>query len=70
LTSVLAAVRPDHGYFDTSAVGRVSIDEQGVTSFEETAEGLDRYLILQPEQHGRTLEALVQLASQPPQPVP
>ena len=70
LTSVLAAVRPDHAYFDTSAVGRVHIDEQGVSSFEETAEGLDRYLILQPEQQGRTLEALVQLASQPPQPAP
>lgn len=66
LTSVLHAVRPDRGYFDLSAAGRVHVADDGLTTFEESADGRDRYLILKDEQKGRAGEALVQLSSQPP----
>lgn len=66
LTSVLYAVRPDRGYFDVSPRGRVSVADDGQTTFVDDADGRDRYLIVRDEQRGRTLEALVQLSSQPP----
>lgn len=66
LTSVLFAVHPDRGYFDISPSGTVVVDEQGATSFTESAQGKHRYLIATPEQRIRVREALVQLASQPP----
>ncbi|MEO8270125.1 MAG: nucleoside hydrolase [Aureliella sp.] len=66
LTSVLHALRPSRGYFDQSPVGRVTVADDGLTTFTETAAGRDRYLILRDEQKGRAIEALVQLSSQPP----
>ncbi|WP_390881373.1 nucleoside hydrolase [Thalassoroseus pseudoceratinae] len=66
LTSVLHAVRPEHQYFDLSATGRVHVADDGLTTFEESSNGRDRYLILREEQKGRAREALVQLSSQPP----
>jgi purine nucleosidase len=66
LTSVLHAVRPDRGYFDLSAPGRVVVADDGLTTFENSDDGRDRYLILREEQKGRASEALVQLSSQPP----
>ena len=67
LTSVLYAVRPDRGYFSLSNPGRASVDENGVTSFEETPEGTHRYLIADALQVARVREALALLASQPPE---
>ena len=65
LTSVLHAVRPDRGYFRLSEPGTVAIDERGVTTF--TAGGArDRYLIVDKAAAPKALEAMVQLASQPP----
>jgi inosine-uridine nucleoside N-ribohydrolase len=66
LTSVLYAVRPERGYFDLSPPGTVHVDDQQVTQFTPAAEGRHRYLIVSPEQIARVREALVQLASQPP----
>ncbi len=66
LTSVLYAVRPDRGYFDLSPPGRVSVADDGLTTFMPSADGRDRYMILRDEQKGRATEALVQLSSQPP----
>ena len=66
LTSVLCALRPDRDYFDLSPAGRVTVADDGLTTFEETADGGDRYLILRDDQKGRAVEALVQLSSQPP----
>lgn len=65
LTAVLYAVRPDAGYFGLSPSGRVTVDAQGVTRFAETAAGPHRYLILDPAAKGRTLEALILLATEP-----
>jgi purine nucleosidase len=68
LTSVLHAVSPDRGYFDLSPPGTVSVEPDGSTRFVSSPEGRHRYLILRPEQRPRVLEAMVQLASQPPCP--
>ncbi len=65
LTSVLYGVRPEGKYFNLSAPGKVSVDEKGQTSFAETAGGRHRYLILDPAQKARTLEALILLSTQP-----
>jgi hypothetical protein len=66
LTSVLFAVLGDRGYFDTSPLGKVTVESDGFTRFEQTSQGSHRYLILRTEQKPRVLEALVQLSSQPP----
>ena len=66
LTSVLYAVRPDHGYFGLSEPGVISVDENQVTQFDATSGGRHRYLTADAAQQARVLEALVLLASQPP----
>jgi hypothetical protein len=66
LTSVLYGILPDRGYFDLSPRGKVTVESDGFTRFEETSDGNHQYLILKPEQKPRVLEALVQLSSQPP----
>ena len=66
LTSVLAAVRPDRGYFDLSPAGRVTVEADGFTKFEAAENGRDRYLVLPADRNARVSEALTQLVSQPP----
>ncbi len=66
LTSVLQAVRPTRGYFGLSLPGRLSIDDEGVTHFEEDAKGLHRYFTVTPQQITRVKEAFTYLSSQPP----
>ncbi|MCC7494429.1 MAG: nucleoside hydrolase [Fimbriimonadaceae bacterium] len=65
LTSLLHAVRPDHGYFDVSPPGVITIDERAVTHFQGDPAGRHRYLLLRPSQQARVLEALQLLSSQP-----
>ncbi len=67
LTSVLWAVRPERGYFDLSKPGRTQVTDEGVTEFEEAADGNCVYLIASDAQKVRTKEALAQLSSQPPE---
>jgi hypothetical protein len=66
LTSVLYAVRPGHGYFGISEPGTIRVDDQHITRFTPSADGMHRYLTVTPQQITRVREALVQLASQPP----
>lgn len=66
LTSVLAAVRPDRGYFGYSEPRQVSIDGEGRTTHTPSADGHHRFLTVDKAQIVRVREALVQLASQPP----
>jgi inosine-uridine nucleoside N-ribohydrolase len=66
LTSVLYAVRPDRGYFGLSQPGAIEVDDKGITSFRPRPDGKHRYLTVDREQIERTREALVLLASQPP----
>ncbi|HLK65357.1 MAG TPA: nucleoside hydrolase [Bryobacteraceae bacterium] len=65
LTAVLYAVRPDRQYFSLSPPGLVTVDDAGQTIFTAAEDATCRYLILDGEQKGRTLEALILLASQP-----
>jgi len=66
LTSTLYAVLPDRGYFSLSPSGRVSMEEDGFTSFAPGATGRDRLLLVNETQITRLKEAFAQLASQPP----
>ncbi len=66
LTSVLFAVRPNHGYFGLSSAGRIRVDAQDVTQFDAADGGQQQYLTVTAEQIARVREALIQLASQPP----
>ena len=66
LTSVLYAVYPERGYFSLSEPGRVTVEDDGNTVFEVRPDGGHRYLILDNKQIERVREAMVHLASQPP----
>ncbi|MEP7365501.1 MAG: nucleoside hydrolase [Acidobacteriota bacterium] len=66
LTAVLYAVRPERGYFGLSESGTIVVDDEGKTLFRSSATGRHRYLTLNAEQRAKTLEALIQLSSQPP----
>jgi len=66
LTSVLYAIRPDRGYFELSPPGRIVVGDGGVTSFEQSAGGTHRFLIVNDTQRKPALEAMIHLASQPP----
>jgi hypothetical protein len=46
--------------------GRITLDPQGRTVFTPVADGRHRYLIVNEIQRARTLEAMIELASQPP----
>ena len=67
LTSVLYGVFPHRGYFDLSEAGTVTVEKDGLTTFQKSADGKHRYLKLNDVQRARLIEALVQLSSQPPQ---
>ena len=66
LTSVLYAVRPEEGYFDLSEPGTIVVDDEGRTRLIPSEDGQHRYLIVNDGQRLRIREALVYLASQPP----
>lgn len=66
LTSVLAAVHPDRGYFTLSVPGKVTVLDDGFTRFKKKDNGRDRFLIMDPVQAARVREACVQLTAQPP----
>lgn len=66
LTSVLYAVRPERGYFNLSPRGAIRVDAEGFTRFTPNEKGKHRFLTLTAEQRVRVVEALVQLASEPP----
>jgi hypothetical protein len=66
LTSALYAVLGDRNYFGLSEPGEVTVESDGFTQFTSKTGGRDRYLTLDEKQILRLKEALVQLASQPP----
>lgn len=66
LTSVLYAVRPTRAYFDLSPAGTVRVADNALTTFAESAGGKHRFLKSTPAMREKSLEALVQLSSQPP----
>ncbi|MDF1815411.1 MAG: nucleoside hydrolase [Verrucomicrobiales bacterium] len=69
LTAVLHAVYPDRGYFTLSPRGRVTIEENGFSTFTPSRKpgvGRDRYLVMNKIKAAKVREALVQLTSEPP----
>jgi len=66
LTAALYAVRPDRGYFTLSPPGAIAVDAGGVTHFTPQPNGRHRYLTVTDQQRTRALEAMILLASQPP----
>ena len=66
LTSALYAVLPGLGYFGLSQPSTVTVEADGFTRFTPKANGRDRFLKLDATQRARTLEALVQLCTEPP----
>jgi purine nucleosidase len=66
LTAALFAVRPDRNYFSLSSFGEISVQVDGRTRFEVKESGRHRYLKMDQLQRARTLECMIQLASQPP----
>lgn len=65
LTSVLAVVRPDRGYFGLSAPGRVVVEDDGGTRFEPDAAGTHRHLTADAMQAARCVELFANLCSEP-----
>jgi inosine-uridine nucleoside N-ribohydrolase len=66
LTSVLAVVRPDRGYFGLSEPGRVIVEDDGRIRFKPAADGPHRHLLASPEQAARVTEVFAALCSEPP----
>lgn len=67
LTSVLAVVWPDRGYFGMSEPGTVVVDDDGFTRFEPSDDGKHRFLKFDNDAMiARVREAMVQLCSEPP----
>src|SRR6185437_6150714 len=67
LTAALYAVWPDHGFFDLSPPGEITVLADGGTKFTPDPAGKQRYLIVTDAQKPRTLETMILLASQPPE---
>ena len=66
LTSVLYAVRPEKDYFGLSPPGRVIVEDDGMTRFQPEADGIHRYLTVNPQQAARVVDAFITLCSRPP----
>jgi hypothetical protein len=67
MAAVLYAVRPD-GYFKLSAPGAIDVLEDGHTRFTPAAGGRHRYVVIDPEQKEKVIQAYVELASAKPAP--
>ncbi len=65
LTAVLAAVRPDGGYFGMSESGTASADENGIVRFEPDPRGLHRHLTIIESQRKRVIQTMIDLVTQP-----
>lgn len=68
-SAALYAVQPDAGYFKLSAPGRITVGEDGGTSFEEAADGQHRYLIFDESKRAEIAAAMASLVSTQPLPL-
>lgn len=66
LTSVLYAVEGTKEYFTESEAGKISVDEQGYTSFNTTPEGNHYYLKVNEEQRKNILNRFIELLTRQP----
>jgi hypothetical protein len=66
MAAALYAARPKEGYFQVSPSGAISVGEDGRTSFAPSEKGPHQYLIFDPAQKEKILQAYVELASAKP----
>lgn len=66
LSSVLAVVYPDRGFFNLSVPGEVTVLDDGFTRFKKKDMGRDQFLIMDQVQAARVREAMIQLVVEPP----
>jgi hypothetical protein len=66
MAAALYAARPKEGYFKLSPPGRITVEQDGRTSFAAAEKGSHQYLIADPEQKDKILQAYVDLASAKP----
>ena len=66
MAAALYAARPNEGYFKISAPGTIAVGDNGGTSFTASESGRHRYLVCDPEQKSRIVQAYVELASAKP----
>jgi hypothetical protein len=66
MAAALHAGRPKEGYFKISDPGIVSVNDEGQTSFAASASGKHTYLIADPAQKEKVVQAFVDLASAKP----
>jgi inosine-uridine nucleoside N-ribohydrolase len=69
MAAVLYAARPKEGYFKLSGPGKISVDDEGRTSFAASEKGNHQYLIADPAQKDKIMLAYIELASAKPEPV-
>lgn len=65
-TAVLDAIRPNRGYFDLSAPGRVKLGPRNSTLFTPDPNGNCRYLIVKQDKVEQVRQLIADLVSQPP----
>jgi inosine-uridine nucleoside N-ribohydrolase len=63
MTAALYAVRPKEGYFKLSDPGTVTVLDDGRTTFEPSASGRHRHLILDPAQTERIVRTYTEITS-------
>ena len=68
MAAALYAARPKESYFQVSDPGRIGVDEGGRTSFTASEKGNHRYLMVDPGQKQKIIQAYIQLASAKPAP--
>ena len=66
VTAVLQAVRPGEKYFKLSDTGTVQVGIDGKTTFQASAQGKHRHLIVDAAQKDRVIQTMVELASAKP----
>jgi len=66
ITPVIFAVREKEAYFKLSEPGTITVADDGRTKLVPSAGGKHRYLVLDPDQKERILQAYVELASAKP----
>ena len=66
LAAALYGARPKGNYFKLSGPGKISVREDGRTTFTASEQGTHQYLIVDPAQKEKTLQAYVELAAAKP----
>jgi len=67
MSAALYAARSKESYFKLSDAGKISVDDQGRTSFAAAENGSHRYLTVDPAQKEKITTAYVELASAKPE---